>query len=45
MENSDKILIVVRGKLMRPTVFHFCVEKSRHFDSRQKDKNKQQEMK
>lgn len=36
MDMGGKILIVAGGKLIRPTVFHFCVEKSRHIDSSQR---------
>lgn len=32
MDKGGKILIVAGGKLTRPTVFHFSVEKSRHID-------------
>ena len=45
MVKSVKILIVTGGKLIRPTVFQFCVEMSRHIDSRQNDKSKLQEIK
>lgn len=34
MDIGAKILTVAGGKLISPTVFHFCVEKSRHIDYR-----------